>query len=81
MASILTIEDKIKLRKKCNELLCRELQKFLSQNPELRFNQALIILDICPDVGNLFNEESIDTYSRIVSNLTEAHKRVFKSKN
>ena len=81
MASILGIKTKIKLRNKCNKLLCRELQKFLFQNPELRFGQALIILGICPDVGNIFNEESIDTYSKIVSKLNEAHERASKLKN
>lgn len=65
MASILTLKEKISLRKIYNLEILKELSSILEKNPNLRFGQALIVLGICKDESELWSEESIDTYSKI----------------
>lgn len=69
MAPILNIEEKIKFRPVYNTAILGELEEFFQENPDIRFGQALIILGICEDVGNVFSEESADTYTKLVSKL------------
>lgn len=69
MVTILNTREKIEFRPVYNTAILGELENFFQENPDIRFGQALIILGICEDSGNIFSEESADTYHKLVSKL------------
>ena len=64
-------KEKVKMRKEYNEKILEVLTKYLEENPEIRFCQALInlnILQIEKDknvVFDPFSDESVDIYKRM----------------
>ena len=64
-------KEKVKMRKEYNEKILKVLTKYLEENPEIRFGQALInlnILQIEKDknvVFDPFSDESVDIYQRM----------------
>lgn len=60
------------MRKKYNEKLLKKLEEYLSENPEIRFIQALWNLGIIDKANDVFvdryYEEPIKTYKRIRKN-------------
>ena len=52
-------------RFECNKLIISELSEFLKDNPDIRFGQALWILDILDDNIDSFNEEPLDMLNRL----------------
>ena len=64
-------KEKVKMRKEYNEKILEVLTKYLEENPEIRFGQALInlnILQIEKDksvVFDPFSDESVDIYQRM----------------
>lgn len=69
MASFLTEDEKFSIehRQGYNFAILKKLKEFFIDNPDIRFGQALIILGICEDTGNLFNEESIVTFVKAIA--------------
>lgn len=74
MDAVLNLKEKILLRNTYNQCIITLLKIFLNENPELRFGQALVILGICEDIGNVFNEESVDTYNKVLFSLEKQTK-------
>ena len=64
-------KEKVKMRKEYNEKILEVLTKYLEENSEIRFGQALINLNIlqCEKDKNVvfdpFSDESVDIYQRI----------------
>ena len=64
-------KEKVKMRKEYNEKILEVLTKYLEENPEIRFGQALINLNILqnekdkPVVFDPFSDESVDIYQRM----------------
>lgn len=55
-------EKKVEKRQEYNIKCLNVLNDIISKHPELRFGQILAILKLD---GDIFNEESVDTYERI----------------
>lgn len=70
MASVLTIEEKIKGRHIFNEVLLDNLAEYLKKFPDMRFGQALINLGYAADDTKMWYEESADTFSRTTKSET-----------
>ena len=64
-------KEKVKMRKEYNEKILEVLTKYLEENPEIRFGQALINLNILQNekdkhvVFDPFSDESVDIYQRM----------------
>ena len=64
-------KEKVKMRKEYNEKILEVLTKYLEENPEIRFGQALINLNILQNekdknvVFDPFSDESVDIYKRM----------------
>ena len=64
-------KEKVKMRKEYNEKILKVLTKYLEENPEIRFGQALINLNILQNekdkhvVFDPFSDESVDIYQRM----------------
>ena len=64
-------KEKVKTRKEYNEKILEVLTKYLEENPEIRFGQALINLNILQNekdknvVFDPFSDESVDIYQRM----------------
>ena len=64
-------KEKVKMRKEYNKKILKVLTEYLEENPEIRFGQALInlnILQIEKDksvVFDPFSDESVDIYQRM----------------
>ena len=64
-------KEKVKIRKEYNEKILEVLTKYLEENPEIRFGQALINLNILQNekdknvVFDPFSDESVDIYQRM----------------
>ena len=64
-------KEKVKMRKEYNEKILEVLTKYLEENPEIRFGQALINLNILQYkkdkyvVFDPFSDESVDIYQRM----------------
>lgn len=52
-------------RLECNKIIVSKLSEFLNDNPDIRFGQALWILDILDDNIDSFNEEPLDMLNRL----------------
>lgn len=52
-------------RLECNKIIISKLSKFLNDNPDIRFGQALWILGILDDNIDSFNEEPLDVLNRL----------------
>jgi hypothetical protein len=58
----------IRQRETYNEKILNELCKILNENPELRFNQIMYILN---ETNDYFNEEPKITYERLVNKFNK----------
>lgn len=64
-------KEKVKMRKEYNEKIFKVLTEYLEENPEIRFGQALINLNILQYekdknvVFDPFSDESVDIYQRM----------------
>ena len=64
-------KEKVKMRKEYNEKILEVLTKYLEENPEIRFGQALINLNVLQNekdknvVFDPFSDESVDIYKRM----------------
>ena len=64
-------KEKVKMRKEYNKKILKVLTKYLEENPEIRFGQALINLNILQNekdknvVFDPFSDESVDIYQRM----------------
>ena len=64
-------KEKVKMSKEYNEKILEVLTKYLEENPEIRFGQALINLNILQNekdknvVFDPFSDESVDIYQRM----------------
>ena len=64
-------KEKVKMRKEYNEKILKVLTKYLEENTEIRFGQALINLNILQNekdkhvVFDPFSDESVDIYQRM----------------
>ena len=64
-------KEKVKMRKEYNEKILKVLTKYLEENQEIRFGQALINLNILQNekdkhvVFDPFSDESVDIYQRM----------------
>ena len=64
-------KEKVKMRKEYNEKILEVLTKYLEENSEIRFGQALINLNILQNekdknvVFDPFSDESVDIYQRM----------------
>ena len=64
-------KEKVKMRKEYNEKILEVLTKYLEENPEIRFGQALMNLNILQNekdkhvVFDPFSDESVDIYQRM----------------
>ena len=52
-------------RLECNKIIISKLSEFLKDNPDIRFGQALWILDILDDNIDSFNEEPLNMLNRL----------------
>ena len=52
-------------RFECNKIIISKLSEFLKDNPDIRYGQALWILDILDDNIDSFNEEPLDMLNRL----------------
>ena len=52
-------------RLECNKAIISKLSEFLKDNPDIRFGQALWILDILDDNIDSFNEEPLNMLNRL----------------
>lgn len=67
------IKEKIEKRQEYNIKCLNLLRDMILSHPELRFGQILYILDLN---GDIFNEESVDTYERIKEKYYGRNKEV-----
>ena len=64
-------KEKVKMRKEYNKKILKVLTEYLEENPEIRFGQALINLNILQNekdknvVFDPFSDESVDIYQRM----------------
>ena len=64
-------KEKVKMRKEYNKKILEVLTKYIEENPEIRFGQALINLNILQNekdknvVFDPFLDESVDIYQRM----------------
>ena len=58
-------------RTEANKEILKLLSEFLEKNPDMRFNQALLGLDIIMESSDLFYEESKDTLKALKKRLSE----------
>ena len=64
-------KEKVKMRKEYNKKILEVLTKYIEENSEIRFGQALINLNILQNekdknvVFDPFSDESVDIYQRM----------------
>ena len=64
-------KEKLKMRKEYNKKILEVLTKYIEENPEIRFGQALINLNILQNekdknvIFDPFSDESVDIYQRM----------------
>jgi len=60
------LKDKVTARNLDNKILLGRLKDYIDKHDKTRFIQALVALDILPDISlELFYEESGDTLNRV----------------
>jgi hypothetical protein len=59
-------KEKVEERQEYNIKCLKIIKNMVFSQPDLRFGQILAILKLD---GDIFNEESVDTYERIIKNI------------